>query len=429
MERDVAPPLPWKRIEAAFLLTALVVNTLLFLSRVGIPEGYDFEGHLHAMQSISWGDPFFSLRSHYYACHPPLGFLLARGVTAITSAPPLVAAQIVSFLSSIATLLLLRATLRRLDLLAQPAAVAFLYLTAGLPIQNYLAVTLNLDVIVFAWGAAMLWIMSHLAYSESRRVIGVWTILAGFVGGAAVMTKVSGLLVLAIPALYVAVVRRNILLQARRIALMLVIAVSCALPYYTINYYVPEGTFLFSNAGTVLWVGQTDEARAIRDADPGAFARSLVRPYGEQDARLARTWRSFWGMEDREPQPGRAAAIVDAYLVVMPWLVGVGLLLFILRRGTGGRWRDLGTVVLGYSVLQVLFIVAYIAAYPIDGFFANKGIYIAPASLGIGLLLSAWMETPGLIPARHPRARRWAMIALTLLVALFLVANNLLPVY
>ena len=396
--------------------------------RFNVSYGYDVGGHLQAMNTISWLHPFFDLHEFYYATHPPLGYLLANTLLPL-GITPVAAAQTVAFIASIAILLFLRGTLARLKLLKHPGAIAFLYITCNLPLQSYMMVAVNLDVIVFAWACVVLYETVRLDRMEGKRLLCIHTVLAGLFLAAGCLTKVSGFVALAIPPLYALVGRTSLLLHAKRFAVMLSVAAALVFPYYYVNYYVPEKTFFFNNTGNTAFVHEDQEAIKQRDADPKAFVQSLILPYENNEGRLLRTWHSLWRGEDRPPQSEIAERFILFYFGIMPWLVLLGLGLFVFRFQSQSPWHRFGFFLLLFSLLELLFLVTLIVQHPVPGYFLNKGIYIAPASLGFGFLLSMVMDLPNMLPERAIVLRKAMILIFVVSIFLFVVANNVVPVY
>ena len=423
------PANAWVTIELFLLLTAVVSKIVLFKSRYNVDFGYDVGGHLEAMAAVSWLHPFFDLRSFFYATHPPLGFLLANTASALTFTPPLVGAQIVSLLSSLAILFFLRGTLKRLGLLRQPSAIAFLYLVNGLPLMVYMQAGVNLDIIIFAFVCVMLYLSTFLVYAEHKKVLCRATIFAGLIAAAACLTKVSGFLLFAILPLYALAVRKNLLVQVKRFFVIAGIAMSLVFPYYFVNYYIPEKTFFFGNAGETAFIHDYNVSKERQKEDYFAFARSFVSKYPHGEARLRRTWRSLWQAEDRYPQSDLAFRIFLIYLKIMPFLTIAGLILFHFKCTLKSKWYSFGAVIMGFTLLEVLFAIVLITMYPMDGFAFNKGIYYAPMLLGVCFLLSLLLEIPEMLPRRFLRLTSSLQMIGIAFVAAFLFANNVLPVY
>jgi hypothetical protein len=423
------PANKWETIELFLLFAAIVGKIVLFKSRYNVDFGYDAGGHLEAMSVVSWLHPFFDLRSFFYATHPPLGFLLANTASALTFTPPLVGAQIVSFISSLAILFFLRGTLKRLGILAQPSAIAFLYLVNGLPLMVYMQAGVNLDIIIFAFVCVMLYLSTFLVYAEHKKVLCRATIFAGLIAAAACLTKVSGFLLFAILPLYALAVRKNLLVQVKRFFVIAGIAMSLVFPYYFVNYYIPEKTFFFGNAGETAFIHDYNVSKERQKEDYFAFARSFVSKYPHGEARLRRTWRSLWQAEDRYPQSDLALRIFLVYQVLMTLLAIAGLVVYLFKSTLRSKWYAFGNVLLVFMLLQVLFTIVLITLYPMDGYSFNKGIYIAPAALGVCFLLSLLLEIPEMLPRRFLRIAGSLQMLCIVLVAAFLFANNVIPVY
>jgi 4-amino-4-deoxy-L-arabinose transferase-like glycosyltransferase len=418
-------------VELILFWSLLIGKFTLFFSRLGVMFGYDDAEHLHAMTLISWLHPFFDLRSFYYASHPPLGFLLAKTVSTLTYVSPLIGVQIVSFIASIAAFLFLRETLIVLKLMDRPAAVAFLYIAAALPLQSYMQAGVNLDVIIFAFACAILYVSVRMAHSIDQHVFSPHVRLLGLLIAAACLTKESGFLLLPIPFIVVLVLQRErFWLMVRRSLAMALLASVLVVPYYVVNYVIPEGTFFYMAAGNTAWVEDMRLATAERDRDFSAFVLSFVQSHNNGlEPRLLRTWRGVWRMEDRQPQSPAAAGIISFYLIFSPLLVFLGAIFFVRRFRWNDAWSAFGVILLLIFSLELLFLLCFVFRYPLDGYFHNKMIYIAPASLGIAYLLSALWELPAIAFVRRPVARFQTEVILFSLLFVYLVANAVIPVF
>ncbi len=421
--------IPWETIERFFFVVALLSKYALFFLRLGVEFGYDVDGHFQAMKSVSWLHPFFDLRSFYYALHPALGFLMTNTIGLLLHKPPLISAQIISFLSAITILWFLRRTLQLLGVLDRPGAIGFLYLVCGSPLFSYLQVAVNLDVIVFAFASIALYASARLLSVEHRRVLCWPVFVIGIAAGCAVLVKQSGLLVLSLPFLFAIVRGKDVWLQVKRLLMISGVFVVMIFPYYLVNYYLPEGTFLFNSAGTFDYVGEYRAGIAKRDADFGKYLGSFFLGHGGNEARLLPTWRALWQAEDFDPQSDTAATYISFYESIMPWLLLCGFLLFLVGLPRNHEWFNFGVVCIGFSLLQVLSLMLFMMLYPIDGYFSNKGIYIASASLGIFFFISLLIEFSQLLPARWLSIRWYWQFAFLSLVLMFLVINTLGPVY
>ncbi|TSC80600.1 MAG: hypothetical protein G01um101425_254 [Candidatus Peregrinibacteria bacterium Gr01-1014_25] len=424
--QPLVPPV-WKNIELCLLFVTVFAKTILFVSRLDVPWGYDVPSYFQAMAAVDWLHPFFDLRAFYYAMHPPLAFLLADTVAWITGSSPLEAVQTVSFIASLEILFLLRATLGRLHLLDHPCAIAFLYVTCNLPLQSYLLVGVNMDVLVFVWACAALYQVVTLVQADHRRVVCASSLLGGYFLAAGCLTKFSGIVSLAIPFLYAITAGKNVALNIKRGLVMVAVAMTLVMPYYFVNYYIPEGTFFYTSAGTML-LHESQPSIAERNADPLGFIVSFVH-VPKHEGRLVRTWWGLWRGEGHAPQSPAAQSFSNVYLALMPWLVLMGIAIYLLRRRPRDEWHFFSRFIVRFSLLQLLFLIAVITKYPVPGLGHHKVIYIAAASMGIGVFLSMWMYLPQMLRNLSAASREKLTLALFALIFLFVIANNVIPVY
>jgi 4-amino-4-deoxy-L-arabinose transferase-like glycosyltransferase len=421
--------LRWDTIEKVLFMLAILSRVIFCLTHIGVAVGYDVDGHLQAMSAVQWLHPFFSLRSFYYATHPALGFLLANTIQAILQTSPLVSAQVVSLLASLVILLSLRFTLRVLGLLHRPVAIAFLYIAYGMPLQVYMATAVNLDIIVFAFSCLALLASVTLLRSGTSSPFSLPVFLTGLFLAAACLTKVTGFVAFAIPLLVFLLLGKWSVLRLKQYFLIAGTAVALILPYYWINYYIPEKTFFFCNAGTTFMIEDTQEAIANRNKDQLGFFRSLVLPFGSHiEGRLFRTWAGLWRMEDRDAQSTMATRWIALYLAAAPWLALLGAFLFLKPLWSRQETR-FGALLLSYTYLLIAFTIALLYRYPLEGYDFNKVIYVAPVSLGICYLIAASIGLPRLLWSERHRFTQAYQCLFIAGVAVFLVINSIGAVY
>ena len=401
----------------------------ILFDRLGESWGFDSDAHRWMLQILSWKDPIVDVRESFFSYHPPLGFLIPHSLMSI-GVSDIVSIQLVSFAASLAAFFFLRATLQKLDLLYHPVSLVFLYLTASIPLQIYMATSINLDAIIVACACATLYCSVRIFWCENTReqrirlVFGLIAILAF-----SLLTRFSGLLLLAIPPL-VAFFRPTFNFPRLAAATCLgIFALTIASPYYINRYYKTEGVFLPSNND-----GWIEPYQAHRDKDRLTFVlNQLFAPLANAEGtalkdfdfagiRLFDTWNSIWARSTWFRAQNPLSIIVSMiYIASMPILLFGGLIAsHKYRHRSPPLWMALGYTLLTFSLLQLLASITFVYDKPYAPWHPAKAIYIAPIVFGIGYLLSN-----NLYACRSVRA--WK--AVLGCVALFTIINHTIPVY
>lgn len=417
-------------------------------------RSWDPHAHLEMVTRLGWTHPFpASLYETFYSYHPPFGFLLAR-TAHLAGLTPLMSIKLVSAAASLAAFFFLRATLRRLRLLERPEGIAFLYITASLPLQIFLSTSLNLDVIILAFASASLYFSVRLFASSkppalSRTTLPLVAALA-CTHLLALLTKFNGVLLLALPFLVAACFQfknlRCSMPELRRVfacaAVAAAAAVALALPYYHLRYYRETGNYLPGN-GTHFDRERQERGRKILQRDGSirytkrlfeASPPQRVQPnFSDLRAnRLHDTWSQLWMRNLYLTLPGRPMSRVSIfYLAVMPYAVSLGFLLFLLQCGSAARspWRPLGCVFLLFAAVQVGGLILYLFQNPCTECYGTKAIYIAPALWAVGFLLMQPFLFRTFLPKRLQKSSPWVEWVLLLPVVLLLLINHFGPVY
>lgn len=435
-----SPAAPFSFIPAVherwLCLTLVVAKILLFFRRYNEMGGSDAGSHLDMVRELTWSHPMIDIKAMFYSYHPPLGFLLPR-LLYLAGLTDRVAVQIVALLFSLTAFFLLRATLKHLKLLAHPVALAFLYLFAAMPMQQYLQTSMNLDVFILAYVCLALYCSVRLWWgtTPSRTTALALHLVLWASVVLALYTKFSGVLVPFIPLLALLLsLKRKITKSWAAVFLTLMLAACATLPYYTYRYYRTEGTF-FPNNGNWLNGGAQQGARDRRDADPAAWFRNVLfsNPFVHgrltwRDDKEIRVWNAWW-----DTWVGIFATKGWNMSVGLFYLYGAtigcvaGALAFLFRRrGMDVLWRRFGWMTIGIAGAFLASFLSYLWKNPDTSWGPVKGIYVAPIMLAAAFLLSQALFLPVLSRAlRTGTGQRLLLGGL----AAYILTNLTLPVY
>lgn len=439
------PAFTW--FEHFLLIAFIALRSWALYETYKHPAGFDAGAHMEMLKLISWEHPGIPLHDHFYAYHPPLGFLLARSLMVLGLTPE-ASVQWISFSASLIAFLFVRQTLKYIQALRSPAGLIFLYGAFCIPIQIFLSISINLDILVFAVASIVLYLSIRLfwrpfphlfthpkAHPKISRILP-WALspLIIFFLALGMMFKFSGLLIFAIPPT-VAMLRP---LKAKWLkhciwaALLSAVALALVFPYYFTRYYRTEGTF-FPNNGNWIIADAQREAREKRSANPVQFFVDFfdethvhtdpgIRHRDYEVLRFSDTWRDFW-IKDQflSGTPDESLWLGKKYFWMFPMLMLIGFPLFLLQLRLWKPWQRFGVIVVGYSLLQLLSFISYLYSEPFAGWGPAKGIYVAPMALGIAYIISE-------LGGEHipPRWRQWALFILLLA---FIAANHVVPAY
>jgi len=451
MSEPTQTPRNWQATERAFLWVFLTSRALLLWRRWGMSIGFDNDEHLEMVNLWSWSNPVIPIDQTFYAYHPPLGFLAAKTIT-LLGIHPVLSVQLASFCASLAAFFFLRLTLKHLRLLAHPAGIAFLYITSSIPLQLYLATSMNLDVFILAAASVVVYAATVLFWRKDSvvnrlPVLECVSIIVAIAVG--MLTKFNGLLIAAIP-FFTALLAPAWNIVHRRItaaAMVTVVGMALVAPYYYNRYYRVTGEFFPSN-NQLFNSADLEWARTYRDADPWNYVVGFFLPspahavgYEHRDinhARLSDTWKDLWisdywlvtqpnisdGRPAYSPVP-IANSMSMLYLFLAPALMMLGFIVFAFSHKTHPLWCRLGWMLLFFSGVQIAALVWFLFDVPLAYTIPTKAIYVAPILWSVGFFLA----TPFLSGLqRQPAMARYHEIGLRIVLG-FMVVNHVLPVY
>ncbi len=421
-------------VHERWLCMLLVLGKIaLAWERAGQMSGSDPGPHLEMVREIRWDNLMMDIHSLFYAYHPPLGFLFAKpfflmGLTDVQ------AVQIVSFAASVLAFLLLRATLKHLNLLLRPAGLAFLYVFAAIPIQFYLQTSMNLDVLILCYVTMLLYVSARLFWEPEKRRgwkrATLWAIM-GLTLLAGPFTKFSGILLPVIPLAALAVSRERTRIARAWAPLLCAVLVAGALafPYYHVRYrQSTEHTYFPNNVNWMNGGGQM-EAKAARDADPAEFFRTLFLSASitQRNSGKLRIWNAWWDFwVGIFTGPGLSLTVGRIWLIGATCLTPLGLALFALRKKAQRHWRALGWTVLAAGAAFLASFILYLYQSPFAGWGPVKGVYIAPATLGATYLTAQVLQTKRISKFLQTF---WGRRLLLSGLCAFMLLNLMVPVY
>ncbi len=442
-----------KKLEAYFLYLFLFSRLWIFIAHYGDAVGWDMQAHINRLAYWPWDYEAWDIRFYFYGFHPPVAFLLPKFLYFI-GLDVTVSIQIVSALASLIGFFCIRASLAYLGLLYSWAGLFFLYFTSSLPIQIYLARSINIDVIVYAQACAVLYLSLLLFYNRNTRILSR---NAQFKYGGvlllclimAIMTKYSGLLLLTIPVLVVLVAPTqsgHVMSRGRFINLLIAAciglgAVAIAFPYYHERYYKQTEQFFPTNMDLERYNKRFVAAKERQeDWEFLSFTRNLLasssrnaplmQDRDQNTVRLFNSWRDLWsGSKHNVEQSEASLRLSILYADIAFWLIWAGIIYFYMDICNKSDWHRLGIVLILFGFMQLLALVAYTYRYPHPLGIPNKGIYIAPALLGFGYIICNMAAFIGNI--RAPKGLVGLVVCYISCAALiaFILCNALMPVY
>ncbi len=364
--------------------------------------GYDAVLHLSMLTQLRWLSPIIGLHASFYAYHPPLGFLLARSIF-LLGVPRTGSVQLLSLVASLLAFLCLRESLRHMQILSTSTGVTFLYAVAAIPMQRFLQRCVNLDVLILAVASMSLLLSLRLFKPRNPASrLKRWTSFSLiFVLLCGMMIKYSGVVSLSIPILTVLFIsekntRRGALRHAFIIA---IVAGALAFPYYFLRYFVPTHTFFPQN---VTWLigGWERGARHWRAVHPFLFLLNLffgtplwthaIVSHSLTETRLWDTFRNFWVLGFS----GHFFRVLSRppYVFTMTFLMAIGGFAFIRNvNEETHEWRRFAWLLCTISAVFLVALFAFVFRYPYSGWGPMKGIYIAPALWGMGVLFCEFL--------------------------------------
>ncbi|MBI5493919.1 MAG: hypothetical protein HY904_02765 [Deltaproteobacteria bacterium] len=446
------------RVERALL--ALLVLGKLFVALVtwGISTGFDRGPYLEMVRSIRGLDlpPVDEL---FYSYHPPLCFLLTRGIM-LTGLGAARAAQVHSFLAVFASFLVARHVMKSLGLLRSFPGLLLLYGSFSMPIVIGLSWGVEMEstvllcfILVLQASVACFFPVARAQDGPTRvRLRFLWLGVCLALG---LYTKFTCLLFLAVPVLCLiaswAVAQRPLREVARasgRLAGSFALTGLLAAPFYGVHYYAETGTFL---PGNVEKFGQPGLAANRDEVDrdlEGVLWRLLTVNVpdlrGRHDSINDNWYGSFWFQlwrrdpsmgyppdpEGRNASPPRVRSIGDFYLGNLRWFLVGGWLLFVVtvfrRRMT--VLEGLGLVLLVFGVVLVVAQLAFALNTPKWDWQPLKAKYIIPAVFTVVYGL-AYTATLGEALPPGSRVQRALALVVVALLALFVGVNHFAVVY
>ncbi|MDO8469252.1 MAG: hypothetical protein Q7S29_05870 [Candidatus Peribacter sp.] len=433
----------WMHWERRLLILLILCKCYSFAKAWGVAVGFDWSHHLEMLAIVSWLKPIVPAATAFYSYHPPLGFLIPRFFLGL-GIPALQSVQLTSFVASLLAFFFLRASLRHLRILNQPAPVTFLYVLFSLPIQVSVARSINLDIIIFAIAAGILFFSIRTFWGKSTfTLLNVVALSLLLFAGA--MTKFNGLLLFVIPPL-VFLVSHHFGWQWKRVFITLLpclIALAMIMPYYYFKNIRGEGELFPFTKAIGINLSCQDAARQKRDADPGAFFIALFATSpvhvlqgpevrDQEFVRLADTWKDLW-MSDAwiGVQKGASRIMSMLYFTIAPLLVISGIVAFLCAFGRAQlrQWNVFGLFVLLLAFIEIGMEIAFLYRYPCAKAVPSKAIYILPATMGLSFILASNSYLPLLSATTTPAAAVRFQFTMLLGVALLMLCNFMLPVY
>ncbi len=404
--------------------------------KFGQEAGFDTGAHLEMVTNLTWLNPTVDLGRFFYAYHPPLGFLMAHSITWL-GLSPVESVQILNFAASLIGFFAIRQTLKICGLIDHPAAIVFLYLFGSLPIELFLAWSINLDIVIAMYASLTILFSVRLFWyepAESQNRLWLGTTIAALIA-AGLLTKFSGLLLITIP-LIVAVVRphvtKRLLLTAGLIA---VSGLAIVAPYYATRYVAQTGRPFPTNL-EIFDAGELEKVRADRSRHAAAFILDMFKPspfHGaanevvrdRDNIRLSDVWQDIW-LKEKNLGPMSDSTRALGYLeeTVAAFLMIAGLAGLVWHMRTDRLWDRFGLVLFGFGAVQMLAFIFYLWSQPVAGWAPTKGIYLAAS-----LPLVAY-SIARLVPVeRKGRTEELLQMASVTLVAILLVIHHFMPFY
>ncbi len=422
----------YARAERFLLGIFLFSRAVLALRTFDDGVGWDAGDHLEMLDHWPWEEEVWSVRSRFYAFHPPLGFFLGR-VLVVLGIHRDAAAQTVAAVAMLLAFFAIRFVLRRLGVLHSMRGLVMLYGGASLPVQIYLAHSINLDALLQAAAAGIIAVTIVLRERRSWWGVAALTLLLA----AAVLTKATGVALFAIPAVVLLClepeIRRMDLRRAVAIAVVPVIAaIVLVAPYFLARYVVPEGRLFITNMDMEeydLPLLQDDRA-VLRERGNMTLWKDLFwgvtpgsEPLDMRDARsirLANGWKDLWAANRANiPQAGLSFALSAFYAWVGTALLLLGALRCVRDAATASTWARMGRALGIIAALHGVMLLTFFARYPHPLGNPMKAIYVAPALLFLWYLLGAAV----------PREWHRPLLLPVVLLALWTLCNAALPVY
>lgn len=424
--------------EQLLLWTFLVLHFTLLFVHWGNISGHDALEFLGTLKDTNLFGPLPDLYTYRTSYHPPLSFLLAK-LLSFSTGNLITGTQLLSSASILGTFLLLRSTLRQINLLQTTPGVIFLYLSSSLPLYVYLSRAITYDSLQFFFTILTLhlsirFFWQHSSTSPPRRNKASVFLPLAVVLTAGLFTKYSALLNFSLP-LFVILIRFHKPTSRASLASCLLawsIAISASAPFYYTRYYQREQSWMPIG---MEWQRKEDvsSARTLRDAHPILFILYVLRmpenlfldEYPLQDSLWHRLWFDMWkGDPSWGPQTKASDVMSTFYATTFIPLFLLGLFLFILKKNRSrSALSDFGWILFLQGALSCAALLIFAYQYPLFDWGVFKAKYIP-----IALLFATYC----IAIATHfiRQYVKWitsSSIFIGLLI--FMMANHLLPVY
>lgn len=425
--------------EQILLWAFLALHFVLLLMHWGEITGHDaweFLGTLNRMSMLGWLPDFRTNLTDY---HPPLSFLLARALSVFTGSP-VTGAQLLSSLSFLGAFLLLRSSLKRIEILYTMPGIIFLYTSLSLPVFIYLARAITYDsfqflLITLTFYLSIRFFWQNPIGSQSRKTWLGRTFLLTAVLTAGLFTKYSCLLNFFIPFFVLLIRLRAAPFKTGFMSCCIAcsLALLVALPFYYVRYYQTEGSLMPVG---MEWERPRDLARArhLRNKQPSLFALHMLRVpsmlFGReapvQDSLWHRLWFDTWkGDPVWGPQTKISNTLSTLYANFTLLLFFLGMMFFLWKKGTAyTSFSDLGWLLFLQSMLSGIALLSFAYQYPLFDWGVFKAEYVP-----IVPLFATYCITIAIHSASQCLSeRKYSAVILVMLLA-FMSMNHLLPVY
>ena len=440
----------FRYLEGLLLFLFFESRLMLFLQTRGIASGWDTAVHLRMIHFWPWDAHVWNIQGEYYAYHPPLAFFLPR-LLFVSGMDIVLSVQVVNAIASVIGFLFLRAVLKDIGVLRSWAGLAFLYITSCLPVQIYMAHSVNMDALIYAEACAVLFLSVRLfcesrVQSQTKKRPALYATALVLCLATAMLTKYSGLLLTLIPVLTVFFAGHPTLSPKGRRQLRIACGACAAAllivsPYYIGRYVHQTGMVLPTNMDIVRFdKTKIDAGRSIRDNNRAAFVLNLfsrapsvpdrIQDRDQKTMRMLNTWKDVWaGSRKNVRQSPLSLWLSTAEARAAIILLIAGCASFFLRAHRRSPWDRMGQALILFSLLQIFSLIIFAYHYPHPSGITNKGLYIAPALLGFGYLMSCSFTGCGDVKAPRTWRGRGIMIAGLALLGGMMFLNGFLPVY
>lgn len=257
--------------ELSLLCFILALKCVLFYLRMGKRYGEDSGSFISTIDRYRESGVLPDLKYSLTSYHPPSSFILIKTLSDISGVSTTQAAQILSFCSLIASFFLLRALLKKIEVLYTPVGMTFLYTIAMLPILLNLSMASTYDSQVFLLGMLSLYVSIRLFWNPHEfslrkpYCLFLCSVLSAILFWG-LMTKFTCLLFLSFPFIVILVrwKKDTVFKQIAAALLVCAIAGGSAMPYYYQRYYKRTGDWIPSPMEWLIPT-QFEKAKKYRD--------------------------------------------------------------------------------------------------------------------------------------------------------------------